>query len=420
MSRSLDQSRPSQAGRHRAEAAPVITNPLTPTSPDAEVPNAEPAPTEPASAALRRSRARRPAFEAPPAPETAPIAEAPPVPETAPIAGATPVPEPKSSAPETAPTVTRQSRARGAVAEKPLETTPAATPSSEPVTALSPQVAAFSSQPHAVLRKAASVRVMGHRMAVVAGAFAVLLGVGAATQAAELPFFGKESSAQDAAGAPDATGATSGTRPTSATSPASPQAAAPTTPPGTSSGTPAQAAPGTDGVPAVANPRATTLSTIESLPMPVDVPTLAGIVAATSPAAPSSSDPSSNVQPPPASSTAPAPTTETTAPATTAPTTAPAPTSIATSPAPSPTTATATAPVTEDGAAADTVDTYAYASGRLASYGWDAEQMNALNTLWDTSTKWRPSQVDRGLNYIKQRYGSPAEALEFRAANNWY
>ena len=46
--------------------------------------------------------------------------------------------------------------------------------------------------------------------------------------------------------------------------------------------------------------------------------------------------------------------------------------------------------------------------------------MNALNVLWDTSTKWRPSQVDRGLGYIKERYGSPAKALEFRAANNWY
>jgi hypothetical protein len=403
MSRSKGQSRPFQVGRHRAEAAPVSTKPLTPPSPDAEVPNAEPAPDETASAALRRNRARRPAFEVPPDPETAPVAKAP------------PVPEPKSSvteiAPTTAPTVTRQSRARGDAAEEPLETTPAATPGDEPVTALSPQVAAFSSQPQAVLRKAASVRVMGHRMAVVAGAFAVLLGVGAATQAAELPFFGKESSAQDAAGAPDATRPPSETRPTSATSPASPQAAASTTPPGTSSGTPAQAAPGTDGVPAAADPRAMTLPTIASLPMPVDVPTLAGIVAATSAAAP----PSSNLQPPAVSSTTPTSPTETTA-----PTTAPAPAPIAAPPAPSPTTATTTAPVVEVGAAEDTVDSYAYASDRLASYGWGAEQMTALNTLWDTSTKWRPSQVDRGLSYIKQRYGSPAEALEFRAANNWY
>lgn len=74
----------------------------------------------------------------------------------------------------------------------------------------------------------------------------------------------------------------------------------------------------------------------------------------------------------------------------------------------------------EDDAEEDTVDTRAYASARLASYGWGAEQMNALNALWDTSTKWRPSRVDKGLSYIKQRHGSPAKALEFRAANNWY
>jgi hypothetical protein len=46
--------------------------------------------------------------------------------------------------------------------------------------------------------------------------------------------------------------------------------------------------------------------------------------------------------------------------------------------------------------------------------------MDALNALWDTSAQWRPSQVDRGLGYIKEHYGSPAKALEFRAANNWY
>jgi hypothetical protein len=46
--------------------------------------------------------------------------------------------------------------------------------------------------------------------------------------------------------------------------------------------------------------------------------------------------------------------------------------------------------------------------------------MNALNALWDTATKWRPSQVERGLSYIKKNYGSPAKALEFRAAHKWY
>jgi len=46
--------------------------------------------------------------------------------------------------------------------------------------------------------------------------------------------------------------------------------------------------------------------------------------------------------------------------------------------------------------------------------------MDALNLLWDTSVRWRPSQVNRGLSYIKERYGSPVKAQEFHAANNWY
>jgi hypothetical protein len=46
--------------------------------------------------------------------------------------------------------------------------------------------------------------------------------------------------------------------------------------------------------------------------------------------------------------------------------------------------------------------------------------MNAMNALWDMGTKRHPSQMDRGLSYIKERYGSPAKALEFRKANKWY
>jgi hypothetical protein len=83
-------------------------------------------------------------------------------------------------------------------------------------------------------------------------------------------------------------------------------------------------------------------------------------------------------------------------------------------------TATASEPGVVDGAADDVVDTTSYVSTQLSSYGWGAEEMTALNTLWDTSAKWRGSQVDRGMSYIKQRYGSPTKALEFRAANNWY
>ncbi|MGX9899406.1 hypothetical protein ACW0JT_05065 [Arthrobacter sp. SA17] len=312
-------------------------------------------------------------------------------------------------------------------AEKPAVSAPAAAIDVR-TGALSPQLAAvFSSKPDDVLKKAVSVRVMGQRMAVVAGAFAVLLGVGAASQATELPFFGKEASAQEAPGTTNATRATSGSRPTAGT--ASPRPTASATSPGITSGTPAQAAAGA-GAPAEANPQGTGLPGLGSLPMPVDAPTLAAIAAASSAAAPPASATSPNAQPPASSSNPqPAPASPTAAPA---PATAPAPT---TAPSQSPSTlltpitglvdpllgaATTTAPVAVDGASEDVVDTTTYASSRLASYGWGTEEMTALNSLWDTSAGWRGSQVDRGMSYIKQRYGSPTKALEFRAANNWY
>ena len=475
MSRSLDKSRPFRAGRHRAEAEPFISKPLTPTIPEADgnagsnpteaipttlVPTAPTsAPGEPASGALRRSRSRRPAFAVPTAPETSPIAEAPPA--SAPFSSPTDSSAPDSSAPETAPiaavppvgTATRRSRSRRAGVEESTDAGAVATPGSVgPVSPLGPQLAAaFASRPDAVLRKAASVRVVGQRMAVVAGALAVLLGVGAASQATELPFFGKESSTQGAAGASEAKRAASGTQATSVADSPSPWPTVSNTPPASSSGTPLQAAPSPGGVPVAANRLAAALPSIVGLPLPVAAPTLPGIVAATSSAAPPAS-PSSNPQRPPASSTAPTTPTATTAPAPTTPaaTTAPpttaapaatptpsaspataapsaspataapastAPTTAApSSPAPSPT----TAPATDDGAADDTVNTGAYARARLSSYGWGAEQMNALNALWNTAARQPASQVDRGLSYIKQRYGSPAKALEFRATYKWY
>jgi hypothetical protein len=65
------------------------------------------------------------------------------------------------------------------------------------------------------------------------------------------------------------------------------------------------------------------------------------------------------------------------------------------------------------------VDVQEYANTRLTAYGWDHEQLDALAALWGAAD-WRPTEVDSGLNYIKQRYGSPAEALKFRASNHWY
>ncbi|UZX03606.1 hypothetical protein F8G81_14005 [Arthrobacter sp. CDRTa11] len=453
MSRSLDQSRPFRAGRHRADTAHAITTPLTPTSSEAEKPDAGSSPAGQASAALRRSRDRRPAFEVPPAPQSAPRAEAAsPATEALPVvASSSPAPENgltaapavlATPAPSAAPTALRRGRARRE-AGKPEEAARGAAANDVPAPTLTPQrAAAFSSDPQAILRKAASVRVMGHRMAVVTGALAVVLAVGTASQATELPFFGKEASAQDAPAGKDATRATMGSRPTYVNGRTAPTPGT-STPPGTAGSGPAEAVPGTTDVPAAGGSLASSLPTVADLPMPVDAPTLAGIVAASPAAVPPSTGPSVNLQPPamaPASPAAPpaaqapagtpAPTTAppaspAPAPAVPAPTTTPVPATTAApapmtaSVAPSPT-ATAVPSAADGGTAEEAVDTRSYASGRLASYGWGPEQMNALNALWDTSTKWRPSQVERGLSYIKQRHGSPAKALEFRAANNWY
>lgn len=402
MSRSLDQSRPFRAGRHRADAAPVITTPLTPTSSGAEVPLPRPAATEPASAGLRRRRDRRPAFEVPPVPESAPAGE-----PTSPATEAIQVVAARPSGPESgAPAATRRARARRKAVERPAEPASDAARTGAPAAALSPQTAAaFTSDAQAVLGRAVSVRVLGHRMAVVAGALAVVLAVGTASQATELPFFGKESSAQDSPGATDATRAALGTQPTSVNGRPTVRPSA-STPPGTPGAAPAQAAPGTDSVPSVAD-----------LPMPVDAPTLAGMLAASPAAVPPSPSPTVILEPPVMTPATPAaPTSSTAAPA---PAPAPSPSPTAESPSPAPT-ATATPPAEGDGATEEAVDTRSYARARLAFYGWGPEQMNALDVLWDTSAKWRPSQVDRGLSYIKDRYGSPAKALEFRTANNWY
>ena len=95
----------------------------------------------------------------------------------------------------------------------------------------------------------------------------------------------------------------------------------------------------------------------------------------------------------------------------------------------------------------------AYAASILGNYGWSASEMTALNTLWEKESNWRTTatnassgaygivqslpaskmatagadwqtnyqtQIKWGLNYIKERYGSPSAALGFHLANNWY
>lgn len=90
-----------------------------------------------------------------------------------------------------------------------------------------------------------------------------------------------------------------------------------------------------------------------------------------------------------------------------------------------------------------------YAAKKAAEkYGWGPEEMQALIELWNRESNWNPDadnptssaagiaqkmtsihgaieptafgQIDWGLNYIAQRYGSPSRALSFHDRNNYY
>lgn len=97
----------------------------------------------------------------------------------------------------------------------------------------------------------------------------------------------------------------------------------------------------------------------------------------------------------------------------------------------------------------------AYAQSKMASYGWSTADFNDLVSLWNQESGWsntaeNPSgaygiaqalphskyptagqpppvgtsdaqaQIDWGLQYIQQRYGSPQMAWAHEQANNWY
>lgn len=141
----------------------------------------------------------------------------------------------------------------------------------------------------------------------------------------------------------------------------------------------------------------------------------------------------------------------------TAPTQAPAPAPAAVAPqaaAPAapvapPASAAPAAPVAVDDPAA----AQAYAASMLSSYGWGQSEMSSLITLWNKESDWRTTatnassgaygivqslpgekmasegadwqtnyqtQIRWGLNYIKERYGSPSAAWAFHLAHNWY
>ncbi|MUL39758.1 lytic transglycosylase domain-containing protein [Streptomonospora sp. PA3] len=105
------------------------------------------------------------------------------------------------------------------------------------------------------------------------------------------------------------------------------------------------------------------------------------------------------------------------------------------------------------GGAAVSGDPKAIARSMLADYGWSADQFSCLEPLWEKESGWdhtaqNPSsgaygipqalpgskmatagsdwqtnpatQIEWGLGYIEDRYGSPCEAWSHSQANGWY
>jgi len=109
--------------------------------------------------------------------------------------------------------------------------------------------------------------------------------------------------------------------------------------------------------------------------------------------------------------------------------------------------------VDTSGVNVDPAGAQAYASGQLRNYGWGQDQMPCLYNLWMQESSWRAdaenpdsgaygipqalpasklaaagadwrtngdTQIDWGLSYIQNRYGSPCGAWAHEVANNWY
>ncbi len=417
MTPSMDQSRRVRAARHRAEPAAIFTtSPAEPQETDPS-PGAHAAPAPgmelPTSDAPRGRRANRGARGTNDASTAAlPTVAAMSEPASQPNSGPLETAAIGADAPTAAlPTVAAMSEPASQPNSGPMETAAigALAPAVQRRTVVAaerhaasfrgPRRAPFSPESQSVLKNAASVRLMSQRMAVVAGALAVLLGIGAVGQAADLPFFGKESpaegSAQASAPSPDATGTDSFSHKASP-SPTTAMASASAT-------TPLSGAAG--GVASANSPGDGTAD-----PTPSPTPKLrisAGATGGLESAAPSPA-PKITVSLAPPQAAAPS-------------TTSPAP-SPATSPsAPSPTAPPSTAPTPSPvPTASEVANAQAYTSTRLPSYGWGADQLEPLEELWNAPADWRPGQIDAGLKYIKERYGSPAKALEFRKANKTY
>jgi colicin import membrane protein len=227
---------------------------------------------------------------------------------------------------------------------------------------------ARNNKSRSALRRAASNLGTGQRMAVVAGVVAVFLGAGAATQAA-----GQAINTQDMSRASESRTTDHSATPSATARPSASASASP-------------------------KPSAT--------PTPSQAPAPAPSAVAAQAAAPA------------------------------APVAPPAPAAPA-------------APVAVD----DPSGAQAYAASILPSYGWGQGEMSALITLWNKESDWRTTatnassgaygigqslpaekmasegadwqtsyqtQIRWGLNYIKERYGSPSAAWSFHLAHNWY
>lgn len=139
---------------------------------------------------------------------------------------------------------------------------------------------------------------------------------------------------------------------------------------------------------------------------------------------------------------------------------APAPPAVpgvpAPAPVPSPTPApppVVVVPSVPGGAVNDPAGAKSYAAGQLAAYGWGQDQFQCLASLWTKESNWLTNatnpysgaygiaqslpaskyasagsdwltsyrtQVNWGLSYIADRYGSPCGAWNHSVANNWY
>lgn len=131
----------------------------------------------------------------------------------------------------------------------------------------------------------------------------------------------------------------------------------------------------------------------------------------------------------------------------------PAPPAPAPVPAAPPTPPAVVVPSAPAGAVNDPAAAKGYASGRLGAYGWGSDQFLCLAQLWTKESNWLTTatnpysgaygipqalppgkyssagsdwltnyqtQIEWGLGYIRERYGSPCSAWNHSVAKNWY